>query len=98
MADYDVAVVGAGPAGAALASVLAPRYRVVLLDRLAEPLARIGESLIPAARRLLRDMGLLTAFEAQGYPAAIGGPKRFGLAVDAKGRRARVWPAGAIGC
>ncbi len=72
MADYDVAVVGAGPAGAALASVLAPRYRVVLLDRLAEPLARIGESLIPAARRLLRDMGLLTAFEAQGYPAYLG--------------------------
>lgn len=72
MTDYDIAVVGAGPAGAALASVLAPRYRVLVLDRVARPVARIGESLIPAARRLLRDMGMLEAFEAQGYAPYLG--------------------------
>lgn len=63
----DVLVVGAGPAGACAALNLAGRHRVMLVDRLAAPSARIGESLPPAAARLLRDMGLLDAFLRQGH-------------------------------
>ena len=63
----DVLIVGAGPAGATAALNLAGRHRVLLVDRLATPLARIGESLPPAAARLLRDMGLLDSFLLQGH-------------------------------
>jgi flavin-dependent dehydrogenase len=56
--EADVAVVGAGPAGAAAALALAGRARVVLVDRRAEPEDRIGETLPGAARRLLAGLGL----------------------------------------
>jgi flavin-dependent dehydrogenase len=54
----DVAVVGAGPAGAAAALALAGQARVVLIDRRAQPDDRIGETLPGAARRLLGGLGL----------------------------------------
>ena len=31
--NYDIAIIGAGPAGAALASFLPKQYRILLLDR-----------------------------------------------------------------
>lgn len=65
--DWDVIVVGAGPAGSALARQLAPTRRVVLLERVfasdnASP--RIGESLPGAARVLLTRLGLIARFSA----------------------------------
>jgi flavin-dependent dehydrogenase len=68
----DVLIVGSGPAGAIAALNLAPLRRVLLIDRRAEPGPRIGESLLPAARRLLTDMGLLAAFEAEGHQPYYG--------------------------
>ncbi len=60
--DVDVAIVGAGPAGACAALNLAPFWRVVLIDRSAVPNDRVGDSLPGAARRLLSDMGLWDGF------------------------------------
>lgn len=55
----DVAVVGAGPAGAVAAGLLARAgLRVVVVDRPFEGF-RIGESLSPGARPLLGELGLL---------------------------------------
>jgi flavin-dependent dehydrogenase len=67
-----VLIVGAGPAGAAAACVLAARHSVVLAERHATPPFRIGESLIGAARPLLRDLGVLEQFEAAGHRPSLG--------------------------
>lgn len=62
MRNVDVVIVGAGPAGAVTAINLAPFQRVFLVERRVEIAPRVGESLVPAARRLFADMGLLESF------------------------------------
>ena len=78
MLQADVLIVGAGPAGAVAGLNLASAHRVLLVDRLAAPLQRIGESLPPAARRLLSDMGLWQQFLAEGHVACHGNRSRWG--------------------
>ena len=69
MMEWDAIIVGAGPAGAALARRLRPRHRVLLLERPPAPAAgaRIGESLPGAARVLLQRLGIHEDFLAQGH-------------------------------
>jgi menaquinone-9 beta-reductase len=65
----DVVVVGAGPAGAATAILLAEHgLDVVVLDRTTLPRSRIvcGEYLSPEAGRLLDRLGVLKAIDAGG--------------------------------
>lgn len=62
-----MAVVGAGPAGAAAALALAPSLDVVLLDRKGTPEDRIGETLPGAARRLLEALGAWQRFAIAGH-------------------------------
>lgn len=78
MIEADVLVVGAGPAGAVFALNLAPRRLVMVVDRLEPAAVRIGESLAPAARRLLTDMGLWESFLAQGHRPSFGGRSVWG--------------------
>jgi flavin-dependent dehydrogenase len=80
MIEADVVVVGAGPAGAAFALNLAPTRRVLLVDRRDAADVRIGESLAPAARRLLTDMGLWGEFLVQGHSPAHAGRSVWGSA------------------
>lgn len=72
--DWDAIVVGAGPAGSALACRLSPTRHVLLLERQPDALAydpqatpRIGESLPGAARTLLTRFGLAERFDAEGH-------------------------------
>ena len=58
--DCDVAIIGAGPAGAAMASMLnAENYRVTILERSVFPRFSIGESLLPQSMVFLKQCGLL---------------------------------------
>jgi flavin-dependent dehydrogenase len=78
MQQFDVLVVGAGPAGSTAALNLAPVRRVALVEARAETPRRIGESLLPAARRLLGDMGLLDSFQAQAHSPYYGNRSSWG--------------------
>jgi len=71
----DVIVVGAGPAGAATAILLAERgLDVMVLDRAELPRPRIvcGEFLSPEAARLLDRLGVLKALDAAGATPLAG--------------------------
>lgn len=67
MPGLRVAIVGAGPAGAALATLLAEDgHDVVLFDDERRPELVVGESLIPAGIPPLRRLGIETAVAAIG--------------------------------
>jgi flavin-dependent dehydrogenase len=65
----DVLVVGGGPAGSTIATLLARQgRRVVLVEKEHHPRFHIGESLLPANVRLLEKLGLRDRIEAIGMP------------------------------
>ncbi|MBM3219135.1 MAG: FAD-dependent oxidoreductase [Candidatus Rokubacteria bacterium] len=70
----DVLVVGAGPAGAATAILLAERgLEVLVLDRAAFPRPKIcGEYVSPEAARVLDRLGVLKALDAAGAVPLAG--------------------------
>lgn len=63
-AQYDVIVVGAGPAGSTVSRLLAQKnFSVILLDRAAFPRDKpCGDGLPPGAVNQLRDLGLFDEF------------------------------------
>lgn len=68
--DWDVIVVGAGPAGSALARQLASTRRVLVLERApatGHVSPRIGESLPGSARVLLTRLGVFSRFMADAH-------------------------------
>lgn len=57
--DCDVLVIGGGPAGSTVSTLLARQgHRVVLLDKDVHPRFHIGESLLPANMPLLEHLGV----------------------------------------
>ncbi len=71
----DVVIIGAGPAGLTLASLLRrhrPSTRVVVLERQRFPRHKIGESLVVDINRVLADMGALDAVESAGFVNKYG--------------------------
>jgi menaquinone-9 beta-reductase len=94
--SLDVAIVGAGPAGAALAGLLAARgVKVLLLDRARFPRGKpCGECLNPGAVAALRRLGLWGAVEPLGAPAIRGW-----RVIAAGGREHDLpYPGGLSGC
>lgn len=91
---YDIAIIGAGPAGATLARLLAGRYRVLLVDRrrLEQPASVPGSSkpcgglLAPAAQHELARQGL-------GVPRhVLAGPALFAVrTIDLSSRMERLY-------
>lgn len=61
----DILIIGGGIAGCIAAISLVDFYQVTLIDKLDEPKERIGESLAPAAQRILKELDLLDEVESK---------------------------------
>ncbi len=69
----DVAVIGAGPAGAVAAALLAAKgYDVVVLERQQFPRFSIGESLLPQCMEILEEVNMLDAVMAAKFQLKNG--------------------------
>lgn len=72
-ADFDVAIIGGGPAGSTMASYLAKAgLSVVLFESDNFPREHVGESLVPATTPVLLEIGAMPAVEAAGFPKKYG--------------------------
>lgn len=71
--DYDVGIIGGGPAGSAMGFYLAQQgVDCVILEKELFPRHHVGESLVPAANRVIGDMGLLEKMDDAGFPRKFG--------------------------
>lgn len=68
-AQYDVVVIGGGPAGATVATLVAQGgHRVLLLERAAGPRFKVGESLMPATYWTFDRLGVLDSMRESFFP------------------------------
>jgi FADH2 O2-dependent halogenase len=71
--DYDVGIIGGGPAGASLAAYLAKAaVKCVLFERELFPRPHVGESLVPSSTRVFKDLDFLPVMEANRFPHKFG--------------------------
>jgi flavin-dependent dehydrogenase len=67
--SYDVAIIGGGPGGAALATFLARNgRRCIVFEQSRFPRYHIGESLIPHTHGIFERLGLLPQLRASAFP------------------------------
>lgn len=73
MTTYDTIVIGGGPGGSIAGTILAQRgQNVFLLERERFPRFHIGESLIPYANDVLREVGLWDKIANAGFMPKLG--------------------------
>ncbi|MDE2491326.1 MAG: tryptophan 7-halogenase, partial [Elusimicrobia bacterium] len=73
--DWDLIVVGGGPAGstlAGLARLYDPSARVLVLEKDPFPRHRVGESLLPGSIPVLKELGVHAKIDAGGFPRKMG--------------------------
>lgn len=71
----DCVVIGGGPAGSTFAAITkkhAPSVRVTVLEQARFPRYHIGESTIPAANNVFREMGVMEALERSDFVKKMG--------------------------
>jgi flavin-dependent dehydrogenase len=71
--QFDVGIIGGGPAGSALAAYLAAAgVKVILFEREIFPRPHVGESLVPSSTRAFQELGFLETMEEAGFPRKFG--------------------------
>ena len=81
--ECDVAVVGGGPAGSSLATLLRQQgYRVTLLERERFPRPHVGESMLPGVLFALGKTGALERVEKAGFTKKYGATYIWGRGRD----------------
>ena len=83
-AEFDVVVVGGGPAGSTLAALVAMQgHRVLVLEREHFPRYQIGESLLPSTiHGVCRMTGAADELAKAGFPLKRGGTFRWGASQE----------------
>jgi flavin-dependent dehydrogenase len=78
--DFDVVVIGGGPAGSTAASLLAMSgHKVLVLEKDIHPRDHVGESITPSTNPIFKRMGFLEKIEDAGFvhkPGACWTPPR----------------------
>ncbi len=71
--DYDVVIIGGGPAGSTVATLLSQwGRRVLILEKERFPRHHIGESLLPGTATLMRQLGVFEKVEQAGFVHKFG--------------------------
>jgi 1H-pyrrole-2-carbonyl-[peptidyl-carrier protein] chlorinase len=71
--DFDIGIIGGGPAGASMAGYLAKAgVSCVVLERDLFPRPHVGESLVPSSTRVFRDLDFLPTMEREKFPHKYG--------------------------
>jgi 1H-pyrrole-2-carbonyl-[peptidyl-carrier protein] chlorinase len=71
--DFDIGIIGGGPAGSTIASYLSQAgLSCVLFESSLFPRPHVGESLIPATTPVLADIGALHKVDTGGFPRKYG--------------------------
>jgi len=81
MTNYDVAIVGGGPAGSTAGTLLKkynPNLRVLILEKEKFPRDHVGESQLPQIGNILEEMGCWDKVEAANFPIKVGVIYRWG--------------------
>lgn len=84
--EVDVAIVGGGPTGCTVASLLRkynPDLSVIILEKAKFPREHVGESQLPGISAILDEMGVWDKVEAANFPIKLGGSYTWGKDADA---------------
>lgn len=72
-AEFDVGIIGGGPAGSTAAAYLAKAgLNVAVFEHELFPREHVGESLVPATTPVLNETGAMAKVEAAGFPLKYG--------------------------
>lgn len=79
--QVDVAIIGGGPAGSTLGTLLRkydPTLRILILERDVFPRDHVGESQLPPISQILDEMGCWEKVEAANFPVKVGATYMWG--------------------